>query len=219
MAKRQSGKKKAKRKAQQRSTKEHTVPIEQRSAFLKWIFSNPFLFSVLLNLFFFIVPYSMFDPFFRTNDDVGFLLKLSGTSIVTDPTPYIKFINVILGHFLVFLYKIFPGVPVYGYFMTVLMYLSFTAITYAIVQRAPKLIPLLAWLATLILLGLDLIVGMQFTLVSGLLTIAGGSLFILQYQGVRLKSPKYVLAAAVALMLTGVMVRYEAFMFNFGLMT
>lgn len=135
---------------------------------------NTFIFSLLLNSILFFTVYVFLDPFFRTNDDVGMLLRVKGLSAVIEASPNIIFSNFILGKFLVYLYKNFPTIPWYGLHLISTLFLSHICILYVLIKKQPTfLIALIGYLLYFALLGVEILTGLQFTIVSSFACFSG----------------------------------------------
>ena len=92
--------------------------------------------ALLLGVFFF-----FFSPYFGTNDDILLSSFVDGSMSVKQVR--MVYINVIIGTLLKGLYTLLPSVPWYGLFQYVMLFVSFTAMTWILLQRW-ELIPALA---------------------------------------------------------------------------
>ncbi len=67
--------------------------------------------AAIISAFSLLVARLAFVPLYQSNDDVTMRLIAEGASICSRPTPYLLFINVILGHVMVWLHEILPILP------------------------------------------------------------------------------------------------------------
>ncbi|WP_448519162.1 hypothetical protein [Rhodoflexus sp.] len=128
--------------------------------------------SFLLHLLLFGIVYSVFTPFYQTNDDVIMMLMVRGISVVTEPTEYILFMNILIGKFLKNLFILYPDFDWYSFFMVGCLFTSFT-IMGGIALKGNDKISVLFYLIAFLLLGLPIIAQLQFTVIASILAISG----------------------------------------------
>lgn len=118
-------------------------------------------------------------PYFMTNDDVGMLAEVSGVIFGSIPSSLMLFSNTFYGEVLYFFYKIFPAIPWYGLFSIAFIFLSIYAISITIYKKTKDIMIAMLLLAIFIsVIGVTIITKIQFTMVAGLATLAGGLLIL-----------------------------------------
>lgn len=89
-------------------------------------------FSIVLNAAFLLAYCFIFKPFFETNDDMGIMTIVCGLKGVNDH--HLVYMSSIIGRLLKILYMQMPGIPWYPVFQYVILFISFTTITYVILR-------------------------------------------------------------------------------------
>lgn len=136
---------------------------------------------VFFNLIIFFLSL-LFYPEFQTNDDLGMIFGYSGNEIFDNQTSFTVFSTKLWGQFLVFLYRYLSFLPyeIYTIVFVILIFVSFVIIQ----SKLLKDVSILSWKFWLVLGCLSLVVSLQyflklqFTMVSGIVALAGFILFI-----------------------------------------
>lgn len=176
---------------------------------------NKLGFSVILNIFIIAFYMFMFFPVYETNDDGGLLALVSGIKGVHDS--HMVYISTILGRFLAFLYDLNQSVPWYAIIQYTLLFCSFTAITYVLLNRLKSASSF--WLVMIFLLFFTYegYIKIQYTKSAGIITAGGLTLlFYVLFQEKR-KIALYILGFILAL--AGSMYRVSQFLCELGLFT
>ena len=182
------------------------------------------IFSIAINLFFFALCLIFGDLKFGAIDDYFMAARLTG-ALGTEYNPHLIFVNAIYGYALLPLYHLFPKIGWYYIGEMFSVFLSFTVISYVLLQRCG-----VRWgtiLATLFtaLFASDFYLVVQFTQCASILSAAGMLLFAYGVisekkimdchapDGARndvLKATPFALG--VLLMLWGSVMRWQAFL-------
>ncbi len=163
---------------------------------------NALLFAFFL--FFFI-------PYFQTNDDTSMMLFLSGLLRTVKNTEYVLFINILLARGIKSFYLFQPSVQWYGLFLVSCVWAAYCFLLYLLLKTRPFMIVLLGYLFFFFTIGYTVLVGLQFTSVSGMLAIAG--LTGVFYPENPLKKPLlWVRSAGILLYFLSCLLRFEAWL-------
>ena len=170
------------------------------------------IFSVAINLFFLALCLIFGDLKFGAIDDYFMAARLTG-ALGTEYNPHLIFVNAIYGYALLPLYHLFPKIGWYYIGEMFSVFLSFTVISYVLLQRCGE-----RWgtiLATLFaaLFASDFYLVVQFTQCASILSVAGMLLFA---YGV-ISNKKTIVsvipfAIGIILMLWGSVMRWQAFL-------
>lgn len=133
-------------------------------------------FSALLNLVILVLLLMLCVPIFETNDDAAMRNMIKGYSGA--PSPYIIYMNYILGTLLVALYNFSVAIPWYEILFYIFIFCSLTGITYVFLNRKCTVFSVSILVIFLAFFGFEGYVLLQFTRVASLLT-ASGMLLIL----------------------------------------
>ncbi|MDD5944007.1 hypothetical protein [Fibrobacter sp.] len=186
-------------------------------------FKRAITYSAAINLFFLALCLIFGDLKFGAIDDYFMAARLTG-ALGTDYNPHLIFVNAIYGYALLPLYHLFPKVGWYYIGEMFSVFLSFTVISYVLLQRCGE-----RWgaiLATLFtaLFASDFYLVVQFTQCASILSAAGMLLFAYGVvkpsstdchapNGARNDIKKTVpFALGVLLMLWGSVMRWQAFL-------
>lgn len=178
-------------------------------------FKRAFLYSVAINLFFWVLCLVFGDIKFGAIDDYFMAAVLTGAH-GTDYNPHLLFVNAIYGYALLPLYHLFPKVGWYyiGELLAVLV--PFTAIGYVLLRRCGERWGLL--LATLFaaMFASDFYLVIQFTQCASILSAAGMLLFAHGLVDCRAskgaRNDVVPVVLGVLLLLWGSVMRWEAFL-------
>jgi hypothetical protein len=181
---------------------------------------HPLWLAILVNAFLFILVYSIYSPRFMTNDDVGMMLEVAGVSRTAVSSPYLIHSHYFLGVILKFLYSFGHSIPWYGIYLLSMVAFSHITFLYVSLKSNPRLWTFLVYSFYFALIGVELLINLQFTISSTLIGFAGMSLLI--FLGDELSSEKnekslfsmnrwYFLFTLMFLALS-VMIRWKAFL-------
>ncbi|MBR3342157.1 MAG: hypothetical protein IKG30_11130 [Clostridiales bacterium] len=167
---------------------------------------HPLLLAFILNLGAFLFRIIVFDIKYEVSDDYITDAVLSG-AYGTGYDPQLLFGNIILGYFLVFLYKLIPTISFYFIILILLSFISCTTVLYLLFKKKINTITVCIALIFLAFVTDDLYVLVQFTKVASAAGIAGGLLILdglFEY-----KTPKILTVILGSLMMiSGSMIRF-----------
>ena len=143
------------------------------SKFNDFLSRKPLLVSLLINAVLFTIIYLAYTWHFRTNDDMGMLLRAAGVSKVTEPSAFILYSNIIIGWVLSMLYQLSLSIPWYALYMTASMFVAHVVILYVVLRKVPNWVVLVWYLFFFWLVTADMLIGIQFTMTASLVTLAG----------------------------------------------
>ncbi len=133
---------------------------------------NTLLVSMLFNLLLFAIIYSIYTPHFMTNDDVKMMLRVAGMNRVLEPSAYIHS-NIILGNFLTWLYALDKSIPWYAIYTILSLFIAHVAFLYRILRNSPLIRSMFMYLVYFIIVGVQILLNLQFTITAGILSFAG----------------------------------------------
>lgn len=139
--------------------------------------AHPLLMSLIFNLAAFLIRILLFEIKYEVSDDYMTDAVLSG-AYGTGYDPQLLFGNMILGYFLVFLYKLIPTISFYFVMLIVLSFISCTIVIYLLFKRKVNTITVCIAAVYLAFITDDLYVLVQFTKVAAAAGIAGGLLIL-----------------------------------------
>jgi hypothetical protein len=180
-----------------------------------FIQKNSLIFSTLTNSLLFLLIYSLIPPYFRTNDDVGMMLRAAGISAVTESTPYIIFSNIAVGHALKFLYEIMPNISWYGIYQVSLLFISHTMLLNALIRLKNSWFIIPLYFVFFMALSPDILVGLQFTTVSTVSIVSGLICLIFNKDE---KTFSFTNIISLFLIVTGSLVRWNTLILSLGLL-
>lgn len=172
----------------------------------KKIGSKPLLLAFLFNLIAFLICLIFYDFKYEVSDDYITDAVLSG-AFGNGYDSKLLFGNVILGYFLVFLYKLIPVISFYFVLLLVLDFISATVVLYLIFKKKTNLVTVCLACIFLIYFSKDLYVLIQFTKVSTAAGIAGGVLILHGLWEAEKHRVRYIISGTL-LMTAGTMVRF-----------
>lgn len=176
---------------------------------------NKLGFSVALNILVFVFYMLIFYPVYETNDDGGLLALVSGIKGVHDP--HMVYINTVLGHFFAFLYGLNQSVPWYALMQYILLFCSFTAITYVLLNRLEPAASVWLVMSFLLFFAYEGYIKIQYTKSAGIITAGGLTLLFYVFFQQKRRIVPYILGFILAL--TGSMYRISQFLCELGLFT
>jgi hypothetical protein len=186
---------------------------------------SPLLVATLVNIVLFGIVYFFWLPNFNTSDDRAMMLLSAGKLIALEPTEYLIFTNILLGHLLKALYTAFPAVYWYPLYLISGLFLGYTAILYSILKRRPSALSLMVYTLAFAILGGYMLLALQFTMVATIVGFGGMALLLIPSISPEDDSDKKVILSDIfprmlsgagivgALLLTlSAMIRWESFL-------
>lgn len=140
---------------------------------LRW---NPVLTALVVNAALCALTYLLWTPQFNTRDDIGMMLLSAGKIIALEPTEYLLFTNIIIGHLLKALYSAMPSVAWYALYLVASLFLAHTALLYLFLRKFNNLLTVVLYVAYFLVLGTYLFLSLQFTMIASIVAIAGMAL-------------------------------------------
>ncbi len=143
---------------------------------LNFIEKKPFLATLFLNILIFTFFFFTLNAGFNANDDFEMLSIVSG--IKSEPSEMMVFTNIIIGKILVNLYKFNIHIPWYSLYLIFGIFLSNLSLVYLLfkINKSSKSL-IFALLLSLFFISISYL-QLQFTMVSGLLTLSGISILL-----------------------------------------
>jgi hypothetical protein len=176
---------------------------------------HPLLASFLLVLTIVVVAVYTVPPHFETNDDVAFMLMVSGRVLSPEPTGWIFFIHFLLSQTLAWLYRLNANVPWYGLMHLGSLTLAYWVILYAVLLKGFSWQRVSLFLLCLTSLGLPFALSLQFTKTAFLVGISSVLLLATTLQQYFSRSTNRVqllrrLAAVTLLLMLALLIRRES---------
>src|SRR5215204_5422910 len=176
---------------------------------------HPLPASFLFVLIVVVVAVYTVPPHFETNDDVAFMLMVSGRVLSPEPTGWIFFIHFLLSQTLAWLYRLNANVPWYGLMHLGSLILAYWVILYAVLLKGFSWQRVSLFLLCLISLGLPFALSLQFTKTAFLVGISGVFLLATTLQQYFSRSTGRIqllrrLAAVTLLLMLTLMIRRES---------
>ena len=172
-------------------------------------------FSLGLNLLIMAGIFILMMPFYETNDDLTMCEFIDGSWGSTDG--HLVFQSYILGIFYEFLYRLPLTLPWYALFQYFVLWLSFSAVTYVILQRLENGSGFFVTAVLLMFFAYECYIRMQFSKVAGIAT--GAALFLLLYAVTREHLSAPMLTCGWLLGCVGSLFRFDEFLACGALMT
>ena len=145
---------------------------------VKWLSKNrkTIWFSFALNILAFVVFMLLMNPIYETNDDICINMLVNGSAGTYQAITMCQ--NVVLGKFYCFLYETFGNaLPWYGLIQCGIIMLSFTVLTYVLMNRFKETVPALCiWALLMIFFGYECYVKMQYSKTSAVAVCAAALL-------------------------------------------
>lgn len=179
---------------------------------------HPLLLALGLNFLLFGLTYFFFTPHFKTNDDIAMMLRAAGVSKVVAPSEYLLFTNVIIGWILKQLYTLHLDTPWYALYLVSSLLVSHIVLLYVALKNRASLLTVLLYLVYFFLVGLTLLLNLQFTIVASIVGLAGIALCLAPNPALKKLEkwdwkpffrPQYLVA--ITLMVLSCMIRWRAF--------
>ena len=172
-------------------------------------------FSFLLNALLLIGLLVVFRPVYETNDDYGLANMVNGVKGARDA--HLIYAHYFLGLLLKVLYQLRQSVPWFSVLQYVVLYVSFTSITYVLTRRAKNQSTI--WFSYLLIIwfAYEGYIKLQYTKTAGIASVAG--ILLLFYAVCSQRVSKRALAGGFALSCIGFMYRDAQFFAEAALMT
>lgn len=154
------------------------------------------------------LAYGVFVPVFQSNDDVALEMIASGRGICPQPTPFLLFINVLLGDVLSWLYANLSGAPWYRVFMFGLHLAAGLTLAGLAVSRGASAARLILAVNFFLVFDLYFWVRPHFSIAAVIPALAAVILWFDATSRGRFGCPTFVLF--IALVCASVLVRFEA---------
>jgi hypothetical protein len=155
------------------------------------------------------VSLALFDPFF-TNDGAVMAMIASGTGVALRPDEHLVFTNVLVGRVVSGLYERAPDVPWYGLHLVGVQAVAWTGLFHACLSRGVAPARLARCAVAYGVIGLAVLVNLQFSSTAFLAALAGGCLWLNAATDAPRGWP--VAASAVLLMVLGSLERLDPFL-------
>jgi len=154
---------------------------------------SPVLGSLLVTALLVVIAMLAFTPQFNTRDDIGMMLLASGKVIALEPSEYLLFTNIVLGHLLKSLYYAMPSVLWYAWYLLVSLCVGLWGLAYTLLRRTNTVATFVLLLVTWLVFGVYMVVQLQFTMIAETVALSGLVLMLLS------GSPPQRVASNVAL--------------------
>ncbi|MFY8000601.1 MAG: hypothetical protein ACOVSW_18555 [Candidatus Kapaibacteriota bacterium] len=192
--------------------------LEQRLAFT----FSPAIVAFGVNAILFALMYTFFKPEFNTGDDKAMMLLAAGKLIALEPTEYLIFINILLGHLLKGLYTIFPHISWYPLLLITGLFAGYTAMLYAILKRRANYGVVALYASAFAIIGGYMLLELQFTMTATVLGFGGIALLLLPVEKAEMDTPLLRIFLnrlqsipawlGMALLVLAAMVRWQSFL-------
>jgi len=173
-------------------------------------FSNHrFLFSVLINIILFTLFFVLFTPRFAINDDPA-MMRIASGELLGEPNEHLIFINVIIGHFLKYMYTILPQWNWYVILFYACHFFSMVAVLYVFLRNQFSFYNVLLFLLLFAFVEVHFLTNLQFTTTAFVTGISG--FLILYSTGFMEAKDKWhgIIAGIILLVLSG-LIRSQVF--------
>ncbi|MDD3795597.1 MAG: hypothetical protein PHE06_06460, partial [Lachnospiraceae bacterium] len=182
-----------------------------------WVEENreKVIFALGLNLLVMILFLIFMRPFYEVNDDLMLSGLANGSMALADA--HMIFLNYILGLILIPLYRICGAVSWYAILQYLVVFFSFSAVTYVTMRRLKSNVGIWISLLMLIFFGYECYIKVQFTKTASVAGIAGIFLIFYALEQKKVSFPAYF--GGLILACFGVMYRWRQFFACAALMT
>ena len=130
--------------------------------------NRPLMLAMGANLVLFFATYLVWTPGFQSNDDPMMMLLTAGVGRTVEPSLYLGFSHVIVGWMLKHLYALTIHVPWYAFYLIGGLFAAHSTLLFLVLERTQRLSALLLYLVYFLMVGVDLLLNLQFTVTSGL---------------------------------------------------
>ena len=138
---------------------------------------HPFWSSLALNALLFALFLGIWSTRFGTTDDLEMQLVVAGQCVLLEPSAYLRWTHLLLGHLLSTLYTWMPGLPWYGGYLTLTHYVGMSLLLYTWLVARPDRWTLALFVAFFIIGETVLLQELQYT--SSALVLGIGAVWLL----------------------------------------
>jgi hypothetical protein len=177
--------------------------------FKECIAKRPFFTALLVNLILFSLFFLFHHPRFAINDDPAMMSIASGLS-TGEPSEYLIFINIIIGHLLKNLYTAMPGLNWYVILLYLIHFVSLTIILYIFLLNRYSVYSLILFLLLFVFTSTSFLTNLQFTTTAFAAGISG-LLLLLRLKETTVKKSLTLSALAVTMLVTAGLIRGSVF--------
>ncbi len=157
------------------SRKQHRWSCTVISTYLE---KYPLMVAAGVNTMLFLMTYLIYTPKFQFIDDPMMMLLVAGVGRTTEPTIFLNFSHVIIGWVLKQLYSITIDFPWYALYLISGLFVAHITYLYMIIKKSSNAAVVLLYSTYFFFVGVDLLINLQFTITSILISIAGFLLLI-----------------------------------------
>ena len=118
--------------------------------------------SLLINIILFSLFFFLFTPRFAINDDPA-MMRIASGELLGEPNEHLIFINVIIGHFLKFMYEILPQLNWYVLFFYICHFISMVVVLGVFLRNKISFYNILLYLLLFVLVEVHFLTNLQFT--------------------------------------------------------
>lgn len=141
---------------------------------------RPLVVAALVNVVLFLLTYLIFTPRFQSNDDPMMMLLAAGVGRITESSVYLNFSHVAIGWLLALLYRFTLSIPWYTMYLIAGLFAAHVVGLYCVLKRTSLPTSLVLYPAFFILVSVQLLLNLQYTVSAALTAIAGFVLLILE---------------------------------------
>lgn len=144
----------------------------------KTVISNSkFLLAVMINVFFLLLALLFCDMKYEVSDD--FIMSTIMSGVYGEcPNPHMIFVNIVLGYFLMPIYKVFPGISWYFVLQIIIIFLSSIVVSFILLEKVEKVKAALLSIMLILFFVNDMYILMQFTKTAMFAIMSGSWLFL-----------------------------------------
>ena len=144
----------------------------------KTVISNSkFLLAVMINVFFLLLVLLFCDMKYEVSDD--FIMSTIMSGVYGEcPNPHMIFVNIVLGYFLMPIYKVFPGISWYFVLQIIIIFLSSIVVSFILLEKVEKVKAALLSIMLILFFVNDMYILMQFTKTAMFAIMSGSWLFL-----------------------------------------
>ena len=177
--------------------------------FILFLSKHRFLSSLLINGILFSFFLFLFTPRYAINDDPTMMMIASG-ELLGEPNEYLIFINIIIGHFLKFMYTLLPKLNWYVILFFTCHFFSMVIVLYIFLRNKFSFINILLYLLMFVMVAANFLTNFEFTTTAFVVGISG--FLLLLSSGEEALNGKYlILALGIVLLLLSGLIRENVF--------
>lgn len=172
--------------------------------------------AILINVILLIVLLVLFEPAEKI-DDYRMKFILAGGAL-GEPSAHLLYSNIFLGSILEQLTKIIPLIPWYEVTQYILLFLSFTTVTYMILCKGMKASGYGIFTVLLFVFGFETYIKLTFSKTAGI-AVASGLIFLMntiKNKKIKQCQKRWHILISLFLIVMGTLLRYKVFMLAFG---